>query len=168
MHSSVKNPGIMDSHHSPAPWTDRLRATSWHKGILLSYALKGHHPEIHRWSPGAALEKAQVYLDFSLMSLRAPCKCYKVLLTTEVEIHNAQAECSWVSWWHHVFQQTNSVGEDEGLPAVKEEMGVKALYSTSFLLLAGGGQNIGPLLIFWEVCSWLTFHHLPPCCLQAF
>lgn len=168
MHSSVKNPGIMDSHHSPAPWTDRLRATSWHKGILLSYALKGHHPEIHRWSPGAALEKAQVYLDFSLMSLRAPCKCYKVLLTTEVEIHNAQAECSWVSWWHHVFQQTNSVGEDEGLPAVKEEMGVKALCSTSFLLLAGGGQNIGPLLIFWEVCSWLTFHHLPPCCLQAF
>lgn len=47
-------------------------------------------------------------------------------------------------------------------------MGVKALCSTFFLSLVGGAQSIGPVLISWEVCSWLTCHHLPPCCLEDF
>ena len=104
------------------------------------------HSKIHRWSPGAALEKAQGYLDFSLMSLRATCKCKTGF------VDHRSWDPQWACWMFlgklmtSCFS-TNRVGEDEVLPAVKKEMGVKTSCSNFFLLL-GSGVVARPLVLF--------------------
>lgn len=49
--------------------------------------------------PEAALEKAQAYLVCTLTSPKATCKRYSYggFVDTEVEFHNACAECHWVN-----------------------------------------------------------------------